>query len=420
VQHLKRFFIFSMVFIAFSSTSQSQPHLISFEKKVSYTKAQVDSIWKARSIPRFIAPVKYGVDFYEVMYSTKWHDGSPIKASGVVMVPTGGKPAPFHLLGYHHGTRTDRHRDIGFHGEHAICAAFAVAGFAVAYPDYVGLGKGDKFHLYHHSETEAYSSIDLMRAVREMQAQLGFALSGKVFLSGYSQGGHATMAAHRFIEERHLDEFNLIASSPMSGAYDLTGVQSEVMFKPYTQQGYLPYLLIGYNEAYRLYPDVNMAFRSPYDTLLTRLFDGTRTLGAVNRLMPPIPKDVLKEELVAEYLRNPDQPFRRALAQNTHLNWAPKRPMQLCYCDADEQVSYRNALVAEDSLNALGAYSVKARRTDSRFGHRDCAPFSAMNTKMYFDSFLRGSKKGRKGPLFKRMLIGIARNKVASDNRKGK
>lgn len=394
----------------------AQTHLISFEKKVSYSKAQVDSIWKARSIPLFIAPVKYGVDFYEVMYWTKWHDGSPVKASGVVLVPTGGKPKAFHLLAYHHGTKTNRDRDVGFQGEQAICGAFAVAGFAVAYPDYVGLGKGDKFHLYHHSETEAYSSIDLMRALREMRQKLGFELSGKVFLSGYSQGGHATMAAHRYLEERHADEFNLVASSPMSGAYDLTGVQSEVMFRPYTQQGYLPYLLIGYNEAYKLYPDVDMAFKSPYDTLLTHLFDGTRTLGAVNRLMPPIPKDVLKDEMVEDYLRNPEMPFRKALAANTHLDWAPKRPMQLCYCDADEQVSYRNALVAEERLTGNGAYSVRARRTDSRFGHRECAKFSAMNTKMYFDSFLRGSKKGQKGPLLKRMLISIARDVQARKN----
>jgi len=129
--------------------SQLSNHIISFERKVSYSKVQVDSLWKMRSIPRFIAPFKFGVDFYEMMCWTKWHDGSLSKASGVVMVPTGSKPKAFHLPGYHHGTGADLNIDIGLKGELAICGAYVVAGFAVAYPNYVGLGNAAKFNLHH-------------------------------------------------------------------------------------------------------------------------------------------------------------------------------------------------------------------------------------------------------------------------------
>ena len=53
------------------------------------------------------------------------------------------------------------------------------------------------------------------------------------------------------------------------------------------------------------------------------------------------------------------------------------------------------------------AQPIKAYR--KKFNHFDCAGFSAIYTKFYFDSFRKGSKGGRKGPIMKRFMITMAK-----------
>ena len=73
-------------------------------------------------------------------------------------------------------------------------------------------------------------------------------------------------------------------------------------------------------------------------------------MGDVNRQMPRIPKDAIKNEVIDEYLNNEAFPFKVALRENSTHNWVPKTPMLLCYCEADEQVDYKNSIVARDSM----------------------------------------------------------------------
>jgi hypothetical protein len=83
--------------------------------------------------------------------------------------------------------------------------------------------------------------------------------------------------------------------------------------------------------------------------------------------------------------------------------------VQLCFCDKDEQVTYKNAFVARDEMKKLGAEHVTLRRGGKKYGHYKCAIFSGMYTKLYFDSFLKGSKYGRKGNVNKRFLLSLAK-----------
>lgn len=389
----------------------AQNHLVSYELIASYEKEDLKGVWKKNKVPSFIVKIKHGFDVYEIIYNTKWHDGTTIKASGYYFVPKdmGNEEAP--LIAYHHGTQIKRERPHRVKGEQAICAGYTTNGSAVLMPHYIGLGKGDKFHLYQHSESEAISTVDMIRAVRELNEKLKFRTNDMLFLTGYSQGGHATMATHKYIEENFTNEFKVTASAPMSGAYDLAGVQSEVMFEPYSHPGYLPYLMLGYNEVYGFFDDTFSAFKEEYQEKLRPLFDGTHSMGDVNKVMPEIPKEALKDELIEEYLNNPDFPFRKALVENSNHDWKPEAPVQMCYCNADEQVSYKNALVAYDAMKKNGAENVKLRNSGKRFSHNTCALFSAVYTGWYFDSFRKGSKKGRKGPLFKRFLLNLAKSR---------
>lgn len=413
--------LFFLLFLTIHLNAQSAaevPRLLSYELVKTYTKADLIKKWKEGGIPQSIAPIRFDVDVYEVIYNTCWHDSTCVKASGLYFVPRNAENAP--LMVYHHGTQIEKHRGVELGGELAICMGFATDGYAVAYSDYIGLGKGDKFHLYHHVNTEAYASMDLVRAVRIINKEKNISLAKQLFTTGYSQGGHATMAFQKVVEAdpKLHEEFPITASSPMSGAYDLTGVQESNMFEPYSHPGYLPYLMVGFQEVYKLYDDLKTAFKAPYDSTVLSLFNGQYSMGDVNRVMPVIPKDAIKPEIVEAYLKDENFPFKVALRENSTHNWVPKAPMMLCYCEGDEQVNYKNSVVAHKSMKKLGAKHIRLRRVAKGMDHGTCALYAVLYTKMYFDSFMKGSKYGRKGPIGKRALVAIGKSQMKKQIRK--
>lgn len=395
----------------------AQPQLESYDKVASYSLEDLQQFWKKAHIPQFIAPLNYGVDLYEVIYTSTWVDGTPVKASGLYFVPQ-GKRDNLPLVIYHHGTRIEKERSIKLGGEQGICVGFAADGYAVLMPDYFGLGKGEQKHLYIHAETEALSAIDMYRSVKALNEKEGVSWGDKLFLTGYSQGGHAAMATHIKMQRDFPDEFHVTASAPMSGPYDVSGDQGTVMFKPYTHPGYLPYLIYSYQEAYKLVADASTLFKSPYDTMLPPMFDGNHSMGEINKMLPEIPKDIIADEIVKAFLEDTSFAFRKALQANDVYNWKPEAPVLLCYCKSDEQVSYKNSLKAELTMRNNGAANVKLRHSGKKFGHGTCALYTSIYTKMWFDSFVDGSAKGKKGPVFKRMLVGVSKMKLVHDQKK--
>ena len=411
---MKRIFFIAFILGCFSFTSQawndSLGTLQSYELKKSYSRDELKDTWKKYKIPRAIVPIKYAVDVYEVMYTTQWHDGSAIKASGVVFIPRDVKKNPS-MVCYNHGTRIKKARGLGIEdSEQSICVGFAVDGYVVAFPDYIGLGHGEKFHLYQHAETEARASVDLIKATQQLLADLKIETNGQLFLTGYSQGGHASMATHKYIQEKMNGSMKVTASSPMSGPYDLSGVQSEVMFHKYSHPGYLPYLLNSYNEVYKVIPgDILQIYKSPYDTVVRFFYNEQFEMGEINKYLPERPVDMIEDSYVKEFTENPQFAMHAAVKDNNVYDWKPESPVQICYCKGDEQVTYKNALVAFEAMKKNGSKLVKLRHGGKKFDHFKCAIYSSMYTKLFFDSMRNGSKNGNRGNIFKRMLIGFGR-----------
>ena len=384
--------------------------LISYEKLESFSVDQIKAKWKDYGIPKIVTPVKFGVDIFEVMYETSWYEGKNVKASGLYYVPTNLKePMPF--LIYNHGTSTRKARHLGFNGEETIALVFSTDGYGVAMPDYVGLGKGEGVHLYIHAESEANAGIDLMKAIDQINQELSYQRNDKLFISGYSQGGHACMAVHRKLQQEYADQYPVTASSPMSGPYDLSETQAEVMFAEYSQPHYLPYLLIGYNAAYKIFPEEHFysIFADDLQAQIPVLFNNERSIKEINAALPKVPMNMLQEELVNEFINGENMEFKRVLRENNVYDWKPESPIQLCYCKGDEEVKYENAIVAQKTMTELGAKHITLRHVGKKYTHRACADYASLYTKYYFDSFVNGSKKGRKGKPFKRFLISLAK-----------
>jgi hypothetical protein len=400
MKHLKSFFIPGialgiLMLVQACEHDESLQVEVARGKLLSFTLLQEYSIEEADSIidayDDFLAgyPVDYPINIYRITYTTINTFGQETMASGAVVVPMGSTTA-FPLCSYQHGTITEKYEAPSYEGgELFLGVVFAPSGYVVCMPDYLGLGDGEGLHPYCHAKSEATAVVDMLRATKELCSSLAVALNDQLFLFGYSQGGHATMAAVREIETLHTDEFTITASAPMSGPYDISGVQTDVVVEeaPYAAPYYLPYLMFSYNEAYSMYDEYADFLKSPYDTLLPPLFDGMHSGGDIDAVMPEIPNDIIRDEVFEDFQNNPENPFRAALRNNDLIyDWIPRSPMILFYCTGDELVNYQNSIIAVETFSNNGSAAVSAFDSNPLLGHQDCAEPSFIYCRNWFDS----------------------------------
>lgn len=401
-------FIFSFHFSSKAATTPPDHYLVSYELKYSYSQDSLDRFWKNSHIPQIAVKVRNAVDMYEVTYKGMWLDSTYIMAKGVMYVPKAAKPSA--EMVYCHGTRISLNQTYGIQDlEQVVCMMHAVDNYVAIFPFYYGFGGGEKEHVYQDAWTEAMATTYMIKACREIYPQIGRSTSGQLFLTGYSQGGHASLATHKMLESGSFPEVKLTASSPMSGAYDMTGVQSKTMFKNYDQPHYLPYLILSYQYAYHLWPgDVYEVFKEPYRTKMREVFAQPRVkdFGDVNAMLPRVPGEMLVDSVVERFNSDTSFAFTCKLKENCLCNWVPKAPVQFCACYGDNEVMYQNTEVAYAAMHAQTDV-VHKRVFGKHLSHNPCAPFAILYSKYFFDNFRKGKKHPERLQAGKKMLIAI-------------
>jgi len=412
------------VFISFSTfafNNTPRTYLVSSTLVKSHTKETIAALWKRHHIPKIALPIKNDVDIYEIIYRAPWIDSSTwINCSGIVYVPkTKKKPATF-MFG--HGTEIRKGRSVSDEdSQQGICLGMATDGYLALYPDYYGIGKGDGPHLYQHAWSEGMAFLYMLYAVEEMKKNLNIETNGQLFLTGYSQGGHASFAAQKYIEAAHDPRFKVTAASPMSGAYDMTGEQAKYMFQEYPRPFYLPYLIISYQTAYHIWNTDNIytVFRAPYDTLLQGFFGPIRNKGYddLDKVMPKIPSEVVRPELVNSFKSDPNFAFLKRLHENNLTNWKPEAPVQLCFCEGDREVNYKNSIAAYDSITARGKKDIKLNNLSDHLDHNTCAAFAVLATKAFFDRYRDHGKNPHMKDLspIKKFIAGFVKRKIEKE-----
>ena len=396
-------------FLLLAMHLQAKTTLISYTLVEQLSKEDMEAFYKSQGIPKLISPILTGVDIYELFYHTNLPDGERVIASGLYYVPT-EYPYEVATLQYNHGTamRNRSEDSYDYNGEGTICKIFAADGYAVAWQDYIGLGKATGFHPYQHLETEGQSGVDLLYAVQQINQEVGLQVNEQLFVTGYSQGGHAALAVHKTIQEKYPNDFWVTASSPMSGAHDMSGVQNEIMEVEYSQPHYLPYLLYGYQQIYKVFEDnedFKRVFKPEYRYVVDNILAKGHNVDEINAMLPEKPFDMIEPYFFNEYKNNPEFYFTKVLKENNTYKWVPESPVQFCYCKGDEEVYYKNSIVAMEWMKENGAQRIINREVSEVFNHRQCADYAVMYTKFFFDSFRNGFKKGRKGNLIKNILV---------------
>ena len=392
-----------------SCTISSVAQTLTVEKLAEFSVQQVDSmIAVAVPIPGIIQ-AQYPVDLYKVTYLTPYrHPDSLVQASGAVAIPVGSE-CEFPLVGYGHGTQANRYNVASnmAGGQWDVNTIFASTGYAVAMPDYLGLGDADPsviIHPYTHSFSQSNTMINALRTARHVCDTADVNLNGQVFLYGYSQGGGTTVVTVKEIQENYPEEFGIAGSAPMSGAYDLIDAQVDLIASDsvYPTPGYLPYILLGYQSMYpELFDGPSDILKAPYDSLIPPLFyDGNHGIGYINGVCTPVPKQIVLDSVVNEFLNDSLHPLRVRLRENDMIrDWFPTSPMKLFYCHGDDQVTYLNSETAYDYWVAQGADTALLEKQN--FGdldHGGCAPLAILAGKDYFDNLRQDCFTGVEEP----------------------
>lgn len=226
-----------------------------------------------------------GVDFYYLQYWTVGGANETATATGALMVPTGtaaqcSGPRPIVL--YAHGTTTLKTYNIAditnpSNTEGALVAAmFAAQGYIVVAPNYAGYDASSlSYHPFLNGAQQSKDMIDALSAARTALPQTLSAAttdSGKLFITGYSEGGYVAMATHKALQAANQ---TVTASAPMSGPYALAAFFDAVFYGDVNlgSTEFTPLITTSYQKAYgNIYSATTDIYEPTYaagiDTLL--------------------------------------------------------------------------------------------------------------------------------------------------------
>ncbi|WP_394212600.1 alpha/beta hydrolase family protein [Psychrobacter piscatorii] len=380
----------------------------SVETISSFNAAQIDSQFGLNGTAT--PEAKCDINIEKVSYSTVGAAGERTNATAALMLPSGDSAdcqGDRPILLYAHGTTTDRDYDFSQVGNSSnsgsgeanlIAANFAAQGYIVVAPNYAGYDDSElDYHPYLVADQQATDMADALDSAREIIARQKRANdsdyvnvddSGKLFISGYSQGGHVAMATARKLEQ---EGKSVTAIAPSSGPYALAAF-GDAIFAGNVNIGatrFAPLLADGMQEKYgNIYNNPTDIFTADYaNTQLPSLLSFEQLVAANklpdNALFEAKPTDnplinqlpnsdlpfaflgfaddnyLIKTDFRAAYVAdalqnqdgliaqtgafpaaNPQNNLRKALKDNDLRGYIPKMPTLLCGGNQDPTVFY--------------------------------------------------------------------------------
>ena len=376
--------------------------IVDFNLEASWSISDIQDFYLWSNLPSYVGEINYAVDAYSVTYMTPNENDSLVLASGVVFLPVDPN-CSMPVLSWQHGTvvadegAPSQSITTWYSSTQTIGFISASHGYIVFMSDYLGLGYGDGFHNYCHSDTEASAVIDLIIAGKEFASQQGVQANDQLFLMGYSQGGHSTMATVKEIEANWNNTLSITASCPMAGPYSMSDAQAEMITTVYPNPGYFPYVIFSYDNVYgNVYNDVSDILKPGYADLYDMYSSGLYSMTDINDTIRFIaedmygidqanltPLDMIQEDYYLAYQGDPDHPFQIALEDNDLINFIPNSSMQIIHCSGDNDVTYENAVMAYEAFASAEDVSLI---DGGNYDHGQCSSMSIIAAKLFFDT----------------------------------
>lgn len=394
-----------LLLLAISVRSQE---LINATRIGTMTAATVNARMKTTFGESGLPAAAEPLHLYKITYRTPDVNGKSAIVSGLVVFPRGG--APNGLVVFNHGTTADRNnvpsRYTGAakpgEAESAILG-FASGGYAVAMPDYLGLGDHKGAHPYPLGSINARAAIDIIKPARTLANRQRVDVGSRLFVTGYSEGGAVAMWTTRKLEEMRGADYEVTASAPLSGPYDLSGATREWLIKDTnTQEEFLARLyLMGYM-TYSFRENRGIKLTGYYNLIMSnavwRAFRGSKTdiqivkdLGIAAFLSRS--KNSLRNVLKDRYIRalettDTSDPVVRELKANDVYDWSPRTQMLLVNLINDQIVVPENTQKAFETMRSRGVGRDTLRRyviRDASLNHGTGMPLAVLQARRFFD-----------------------------------
>lgn len=359
------------------------------------TTAQLDAMTAGNGLQPLTGKARCDVMMALINYRTPGvQPGEMSNASAAVLIPGGaGCAGPFPLIAFARGTsltRSHTNAAPADSGAVLLMTYFAAQGYAVVATDYLGYALSSyPYHPYMHADSEASAVIDSIRATRLAASSLGLTLNGKIMLSGYSQGGHAAMAAQRIIERDNPEEFNLVAAAHSAGPYYVSAALIDGAKNPIDGvQDFVPFEITAFQKIYgNVYHETSDIFNPPYAGYIENLFPTVLDETALAKLLPAgTPIQAQQAMFQSAYLKdlayNPNNTTVAAARKQDLLGWDPKAPTALCGGSADPTVNFSiNAQTVYNDFRSRGGTNVTLVDVDweirQTYGTLDPATYSS-------------------------------------------
>ncbi len=352
--------------VAIFVTSCSKENDAVFTPQYFVSATQITELNKAAIDARLNNPItagltKFSVKVYRIVYKTKDLAGKEIQASGAVLIPVTNDKVS--LISYQHGTITkDSEAPSNFSGEGEVgllSPLYASIGYVISAPDFLGFGSSKQIpHPYEHRNSLATASIDMLRATREFCQSQGIGLTERLFLTGYSLGGFATMSMQKMIEEQFSSEFKITASTIGAGAYNKTAF-SQYVASQNTNLSFINsyvWVLQTYNIIYGLNRPMSAYFTEPNATKIQQ--EGAFATISLN------PQELFNPTFRNGLVNGTDVPLMNALKDNDVFDWKPQVPTLLVHGKSDDYVIPLNSQSAFDAMRKRGATNVELALVD--------------------------------------------------------
>jgi pimeloyl-ACP methyl ester carboxylesterase len=325
------------------------------------TAAEIKFLAQFSGLGLDINEFKYDVDLYKITYHTMFR-GSEVMGSGLVGLPKTDDAVG--MLSFQHGTivkQDEAPSNLSATDPNTLLyGSLASSGFIGVVPDFLGFGASSAIlHPYYVEEYTASAVIDMLKAARELADENNVQFNERLFLAGYSEGGYATMATHKAIEQHDLVGFELIASFAGAGAYDIKEMQSYMFdLVSYDDPYYLAYIAIAYQLTFDFSSILTDFFKEPYASAIPSLFDGSKSAGEINAQLTTTIGDLIQEGIVANIDTDPTYAYLvDAFDENSLTDWVPTVRLYLYHGESDTTVPFENSEVTYTKLIDNGASS---------------------------------------------------------------
>lgn len=329
----------------------ARPRAMPTPQGVRLTPLRTISTFEAKILLRLsgVKGVSVGnpVDCYRMQYSAIGPDGRAVPLSGLLALPR-GLPAR-RLVSFQHGTSTTPSAVPSQPDGTGLAAAivFAGNGYALAAPDYPGMGAAAGRHPYYVADAIGPAVVAMIEAAQRLDG----VPHRPIFLSGFSEGGWASLAALRVLEREGKP---VLGSAQVAGAYDLRSLSLSAALKggSASHSLYLAYAAWG-QSAYYGHP-LDSVLTPEYAARVDHLFAGAKPREIVDGL-PRDPRRMFNPGFLSAFDHGGRHWFLDAFAANSLTGVTPRAPVRLYYGSKDLDVVPEEALSAARAMRARGA-----------------------------------------------------------------